>query len=166
MKELIFKSILEGLGLGAWLILVCAIGIRNGAVGMAHLYSPEVQARCVRLGLTTQDKIRKTSLRFKLCGLPIYIVYMLVCVYAINGAKGFLEGFWQMLVILWVMNLIDRFLIDEFWVGHTRAWTIPGTEDLKPYINAKDKCRKWIFGTAGTAVIAAVFSVIMMIFIH
>lgn len=37
-----------------------------------------------------------------------------------------------------VMNLIDRFLIDGVWVGHTKAWTIPGTEDLKPYITAKD----------------------------
>ena len=37
------------------------------------------------------------------------------------------------------MNLIDRFLIDGYWVGHTNAWAIPGTEDLKPYITAKDK---------------------------
>lgn len=34
--------ILEGLGLGALLVLVCAFGIRNGAVGMVHLYEPEV----------------------------------------------------------------------------------------------------------------------------
>lgn len=166
MTELIIKTILEGIGLGAWLMLVCAFGIRRGAVGMVHLYSPAVQARCVSLGLTTPERIRKTSLRFKVCGLPVYIAYVLVCVYAINGAKGFWAGFWQMLVILAVMNLIDRFLIDELWVGHTRAWTIPGTEDLKPYITAKDKCRKWLFGTLGTAVIAAALSAVMLIFIR
>ena len=166
MAELIIKTILEGIGLGAWLMLVCAFGIRRGAVGMVHLYSPAVQARCVSLGLTTPEGIRKTSLRFKVCGLPVYIAYVLVCVYAINGAKGFWAGFWQMLVILAVMNLIDRFLIDELWVGHTRAWTIPGTEDLKPYITAKDKCRKWLFGTLGTAVIAAALSAVMLIFIR
>ena len=166
MTELIIKTILEGIGLGAWLMLVCAFGIRRGAVGMVHLYSPAVQARCVSLGLTTPEGIRKTSLRFKVCGLPVYIAYVLVCVYAINGAKGFWAGFWQMLVILAVMNLIDRFLIDELWVGHTRAWTIPGTEDLKPYITAKDKCRKWLFGTLGTAVIAAALSAVMLIFIR
>ena len=66
---------------------------------------------------------------------------MLLFVYAVNGARGFLAGFWQLLVILSVMNLIDRFLVDGFWVGHTKAWTIPGTEDLKPYITAKDTCR-------------------------
>ena len=166
MTELIIKTILEGIGLGAWLMLVCAFGIRRGAVGMVHLYSPAVQARCVSLGLTTPERIRKTSLRFKVCGLPVYIAYVLVCVYALNGAKGFWAGFWQMLVILAVMNLIDRFLIDELWVGHTRAWTIPGTEDLKPYITAKDKCRKWLFGTLGTAVIAAALSAVMLIFIR
>ena len=68
-----------------------------------------------------------------------------------------------MLVILLVMNLIDRFLVDDFWVGHTNAWVIPGTEDLKPYITAKDKRKKWVFGTVGMAVIAAVLSAIMAV---
>ena len=40
---MILQTILEGLGLGALLVLVCAVGIRKGAVGMVHLYSPEVQ---------------------------------------------------------------------------------------------------------------------------
>lgn len=88
---------------------------------------------------------------------------MLICTYAVNGVSGFLEGFWQMLVILLVMNLIDRFLVDDFWVGHTNAWVIPGTEDLKPYITAKDKRKKWVFGTVGMAVIAAVLSAIMAV---
>ena len=42
---IVLQITLEGLGLGALLILICAIGIRKGAVGMVHLYSPEVQAR-------------------------------------------------------------------------------------------------------------------------
>lgn len=32
---MIWRVLLEGLGLGGLLILVCAVGIRNGAVGMA-----------------------------------------------------------------------------------------------------------------------------------
>ena len=158
--------ILEGLGLGALLILVCAVGIRRGAVGMVHLYSPEVQERCVRLGLTTPERIRRNALLFKVICVPGYIAYVLVCVYAVNGARGFLEGFWQLLVILSVMNLIDRFLIDGYWVGHTKAWTIPGTEDLKPYITAGDKAKKWLFGTVGMAVIAAVLAGSMTLFVR
>lgn len=160
------KLILEGIGLGAILSLVCAIGIRNGAVGMVHLYNQDVQERCISLGLTTREKINRNRSLFKVLCLPIYIAYVLVCVYAVNGARGFWPGFWQLLVILFIMNLIDRFLIDEWWVGHTKAWTIPGTEDLKPYITAADKRRKWTFGTVGVAVIAAILSGIMLIFIH
>ena len=166
MKELILKTVLEGLGLGVLLVLVCAVGIRKGAVGMVHLYSPEVQDRCVRLGLTTHERIKRNALLFKVICVPGYLAYVLLCAYAVNGARGFLAGFWQMLVMLSVMNLIDRFLIDDYWVGHTKAWTISGTEDLKPYITGKDREKKWLFGTVGMVVIAAVLSAIMMIFIH
>ena len=163
---MIFQTILEGLGLGTLLVLICAAGIRKGAVGMAHLYSPAVQERCVKLALTTHAKIKRNSLIFKAVCVPSYIDYVLVCVYAINGARGFVQGFWQLLVILSVMNLVDRLLVDGYWVGHTNAWTIPGTEDLKPYITAKDKQKKWLFGTAGMAVIAAALSGIMAVFIR
>ena len=161
---MLLQVLLEGIGLGVLLILVCAIGIRRGAVGMVHLYSPEVQDRCVKLGLTTREKIKRNALLFKAICVPGYIAYVLFCVYGINGAKGFLAGFWQLFVILSVMNLIDRFLVDDFWVGRTKAWTIPGTEDLKPYITTKDKAKKWLFGTVGVAVISAALAAIMMLF--
>ena len=163
---MMLNVIFEGLGLGILLILVCAVGMRNGAVGMVHLYSEEVQNRCVDAGMTTHEKIKRNSILFKLICVPGYIAYVLSFVYAVNGARGFVSGFWQMLVILSIMNLIDRFLIDDLWVGHTKAWTIPGTEDLKPYITKKDKCKKWIFGTVGMVVISAILSGIMMIFVH
>ena len=160
------RVILEGLGLGALLVLVCAAGIRKGAVGMAHLYSQEVQERCISLGLTTRERIDQHSKRLKVTCLPIYIVYVLVCVYAVNGARGFWAGFWQLFVILSVMNLIDRFLIDGWWVGHTKAWIIPGTEDLRPYISAADVRKKWMFGTVGMVVAAAVLAGVMALIIH
>lgn len=163
---MVMQVILEGLGLGALLVLICAVGIRNGAVGMVHLYSPEVQVRCEKLGLTTREKIKRNSRIFKAVCIPGYIAYVLSCVYAVNGVQGFVSGFWQMFVILSVMNLIDRFLVDDFWVGHTQAWTIPGTEDLKPYIPAAAKRKKWLFGTAGMAVISAALAGIMAIFIR
>lgn len=163
---MIGKVLLEGLGLGVLLVLVCLFGIRNGAVGMVHLYEAEVQARVVTLGLTTKEKIERNKKLFKAVCLLGYIAYVLVCVYAINGARGFLTPFWQLLVILSVMNLIDRFLIDDYWVGHTKAWTIPGTEDLKPYINAAAKRKKWLFGTVGMVVISAALAGLMLLFLH
>lgn len=150
---MLLQVILEGLGLGALLVLVCAVGIRKGPVCVVHLYSPEVQQRCVSMGLTSYEKIKRNSALFKAVCIPGYVAYVLVFIYAVNGARGFLPGFWQLLVILSVMNLVDRFLVDDYWVGHTEALPIPGTEDLKPYITAKDKRKKWTFGTAGMAVI-------------
>lgn len=51
------NTILEGLGLGALLVLVCA-------VGMVYLYSQEVQERCVQLGLTSHERIKRNGLLF------------------------------------------------------------------------------------------------------
>lgn len=85
---MVWKVLLEGIGLGALMALVCAIGIRNGAVGMVHLYSPEVQERCISTGLTTRDEINRRRTSFKLLCLPVYIAYVLVCVYAANGARA------------------------------------------------------------------------------
>ena len=160
---LAIKLILEGLGLGFLLYLICAVGICNGAIGMVHLYDKKVQNRVVRLGMTTREAIRKRSTLFKGLCIPGYFVYVIVCVYGINGTRGFLTGFWQMFVILSIMNLIDRLLIDEYWVGHTNAWIIPGTEDLRPYITKKDKQQKWIMGIAGMAVISSALAAIMAV---
>ena len=155
---MLLQVILEGLGLGTLLLLVCAVGIRKGAVGMVHLYDQKVQERCVALGLTTKEKIKRNALRFKALCIPMYLIYVLTCVYAINGANTFWDGFWQCFVILSVMNLIDRFLIDGYWVGHTKAWVILGTEELMPYISKADKHRKWLAGTVGMAVISAILA--------
>ena len=155
---MLLQTILEGLGLGALLVAVCAVGIRRGAVNMVHFYSDEVQQRCVELGLTTKEKIRQKAILLKAVCVPLYIAYVLICVYAVNGAQGFLTGFWQCLVILSVMNLIDRLGIDGYWVGRTKAWVISGTEDLMPYISKADKQKKWLFGTVGMAVFSLILA--------
>ena len=70
------KIVLEGLGLGFLLYLVCAIGIRNGAVGMVHLYDQKVQERVIELVLMTAEAIRKRSLRFRSLDHPGSISFM------------------------------------------------------------------------------------------
>lgn len=160
---MLLQTILEGLGLGALLAAVCAVGIRQGTVGMVHLYDQKVQERCIALGLTTKEKIKRNALRFKAICIPMYLVYVLICVYAINGAHTFWGGVWQCFVILSVMNLIDRLGIDGYWVGHTEAWVIPGTEDLMPYISKADKQKKWLFGTLGMAVFSLILGGIEML---
>ncbi len=48
-------------------------------------------------------------------------------------------------------------------VGHTSAWFIPGTEDLRPYITGADRRVKWLSGTVGMAVVAAVIAGVMAV---
>ena len=110
---MLLRLLLEGLGLGALLVLICALGIRKGAVGMVHLYHEDVQSRTIAQGLITKEQIRKNSLRFKRLCIPGYLAYVLVCVYALNGARGVLPGFWQLLVILSIRNVSDRLVIDD-----------------------------------------------------
>lgn len=160
---MILWTILEGLGLGALLVLMCLIGISKGAVEMVYLYRTEVQERCIANGLTTREKIKRGNLIFSIVYIVVFVAYMVVFVYVINGARGFLEVFWQVFVIAEMMNLVDRFFIDEFWVGYTKAWIIHGTEDLKPYISSKEKCQKWLIGTVGMAIVSAALSGIMLL---
>ena len=146
------KLIAEGLGLGFLLYLICAFGIRNGAVGMVHLYDKAVQERVVALGLTTAEKIRKRSVLFRSLCLPGYLIYVLLCVYAINGARGFWPGFWQGFVILSIMNLIDRFLIDDYWVGHTQGLDHPGHGGLTAVYHNKGQETEMDHGNRGDGI--------------
>ena len=158
---MIVKIVIEGVLLGALLALLCAVGIRKGAVTMVFLYHGDVQDRCVQNGLINRERIWQNRKIFKGLGIPLYFTFVLVSVYAVNGARGFWPGFWQLFAILSILNLIDRLLIDEYWVGHTKAWDIPGTEDLKPYIDRKDRIGKWLVGTVGFAVLSAILSGVM-----
>ena len=155
------KIVIEGLLLGALLVASCALGIRKGAVRLVFLYHADVQERCIRNGLITREQISRNRRLFKGLGIPVYLAFVLVSVYAVNGARGFFLGFWQSFGILSIVNLIDRLGIDGWWVGRTNAWVIPGTEDMRPYIDRKDKLGKWLVGTVGFAVLSALLAGVM-----
>ena len=86
-------SVFEGLGLGALLFVYCLIGIKDGAVGMVFLYDKKALDRCVELGLTSYEKVKKRAIIFKISGIVLYTAYVLVFAYTVNGARGFLQGF-------------------------------------------------------------------------
>ena len=158
--------IIEGIILSVCLYLICAWGIRKGAVNMVYLYEKEVQDRVIGLGMTTGEKIQAAGKRFKVFGLLFYFGYTTICVYAINGARGFLQGFLQLVGILLIMGVFDRIGIDLIWVGHTKAWIIPGTEDLMPYISVKVHVKKWIFTLFLYPAIAALISWVMSLILR
>ena len=155
--------IIEGLVICFWLLLVCVVGIANGPVGLVAFYEQEVKDRVVELGLTTKEKIKKTTaITVVAIFLPMLILPPLMA-YGINGVTGFCNGFLQMLGILMISGLFDRIFIDWWWVGRTKAWVIPGTEDLRPYIYGKTLIKKWVGTLIGFPILAAILAWIMQL---
>ena len=156
--------LIEGIVMCFLLLIVCVIGIANGPVGLVVLYEDDVQARVVELGLTTKEKLKKTMMNTCIALYAPVLILTPLMVYGINGAVGFWDGFWQMSVILWIMGIFDRIFIDWYWVGKTKAWFIPGTEDLMPYIPKKMLIVKWTFSLLGFPLIAAAIAGIVALF--
>ena len=63
------------------------------------------------------------------------------------------------------MGLFDRIFIDWYWVGKTKAWLIPGTEDLQPYIPMKVAIKKWVGTIIGYPIIAAIIAGVMTLIV-
>lgn len=155
--------IIEGIVMCFILLIICVVGIANGPVGLVVFYEQEVKDRVVELGMTTRERIKRISILTMIALFVPMIVLVPLMVYGINGARGFWNGFWQMLAILMISGLFDRIFIDWWWVGHTKAWIIPGTEDLRPYIYGKTLVRKWVGTLVGFPILAAVLAGIMQL---
>ena len=155
--------LVEGIVMCFVLLIICVVGIANGPVGLVVFYEQEVKNRVVELGLTTKEKIRKTSIITVIALFVPMLVLVPLMVYGINGAKGFWDGYWQMLAILMISGLFDRIFIDWWWVGHTKAWIISGTEDLMPYIYGKTLVRKWLGTVVGFPILAAILAGVMQL---
>lgn len=156
--------LIEGLVMCFLLLITCVIGIANGPVGLVVLYEEDVQERVVSLGLTTKERIKKSLVISSIAMFVPALVLAPAMVYFLNGARTFWEIFWQTTVVLWIMGLFDRFFIDWYWVGKTKAWEIPGTEDLKPYIPKKVMLRKWASTIIGFPLMAALSAWVITFF--
>ena len=153
--------IMEGIVLCFILLIFCVIGISNGPERFTVFYEKDVQDKAIRLGYTTKEKIKKqTIISIIVLYLPCFTLVPLMVCY-INGAKEFNQIFIQSLLIMYIMGLFDRFFVDWYWVEHTKAWDIPNTEELKPYIPKKIKIVKWLGTIVGFAIIALIIAFVM-----
>ena len=153
--------LLEGIALCFILLIFCVIGIANGPEKFTVFYEKDVQEKAIELGYTTEKQIKKqTIISIIVLYLPCFILVPYMVCY-INGAKEFSEIFIQSLLIMYIMGLFDRFFVDWYWVEHTKAWDIPNTEDLKPYIPKKMKKFNWFGTIVGFALIALIIAFIM-----
>lgn len=155
---------LEAMFMCFLMVLVCVVGIANGPVGSVYFYEPEVQKKVVELGLITEERIKKRKLIASLALFIPMLVFVPLMVYFINGVRGFFESFIQICIILLIEGLFDRIFIDWFWVCKTKAWIIPGTEELMPYVPRKTMIRKWLGTIIGMPLIAAILAGILALF--
>lgn len=136
-------------------------GYKEWGRKVCGIFEKDVQKRVVELGYTTKEAIKKSAI---ISGLALYIPFLFVIpvmVYYVNGARGFLEIFTQITAIYLISCVFDRIFIDWYWVGHTKAWLIKGTEDLMPYIPKKVQIQKWVVTLIIHPILAAIIAWIM-----
>ena len=81
-----------------------------------------------------------------------------------NGISDFWTAYVQSLILLEVMNWYDGIVIDKLWVGKSKFWIIPGTEDI-PFVQTWKQVLKkrgiltliWIIGSFIVAGLIALF---------
>ena len=119
------------------LLLFCAlftlmvkIAVSSSPLKGLFFYPKPVQERAYALGLTDREKVSRKRRRFM---IPFFLVMAAALVLIVglwNGICTFWPAYWQALLFLEVMNWYDGVVIDQLWVGHSRFWIIPGTEDI------------------------------------
>ena len=146
------------------LILFCALftlmvklAVGNNALNALYFYPKPVQERVFELDLTDKETVAKKRKHFM---IPFFLVMLalLLIIGLWNGIHDFWPAYWQALLFLEVMNWYDGFVIDRLWVGHSKLWIIPGTEDI-PFVQTWRQVLKkrgilTLIWVAGAAVVA------------
>ncbi|QFJ56414.1 hypothetical protein [Pseudobutyrivibrio xylanivorans] len=153
-----FLSIIEGIVLCFALLMVCVINIQNGPVGGVHYYEKPVQERVTEMGLITEKQIKRNLLWSAIVLMAALVIVAPLMMIYINHTNAFADGFIQLLIMYMVCGIFDRCFIDWYWVGHTKAWLIPGTEDLMPYIHKETWIKKIVLTVILYPALAALLS--------
>lgn len=147
------------------LILYCLLftamvkfAVRGGAIDGLYFYPKAVQDRAITIGLTDRETMNRKRKHFMILFYVVMLAALLLIVGLWNGVCDFQTAYWQALLFLEVMNWYDGIVIDKLWVGHSRFWILPGTEDL-PFVQTWPQVlKKRIFlsliWTAGAAIVA------------
>ena len=149
------------------LILFCAlftlmvkIGVGNNALNGLYFYPKRVREKVYALGLTDRETVAKKRKRFMTVFFAVMAAALILIIRVWNGIHSFWAAYLQALLFLEVMNWYDGIVIDRLWVGHSRFWVIPGTEEI-PFVQTWPQVLKkrgiltliWI---AGAALIAGI----------
>lgn len=107
-----------------------AYAVRGGAINGIYFYPKSVQERAIELGLTDRDAIKQKRKRFMILFYVVMLVALLLIIGVWNRVTSFRAAYLQSVLFLEVMNWYDGIIIDKVWVGYSKFWVIPGTEDI------------------------------------
>ncbi|MDO4308745.1 MAG: hypothetical protein Q4C77_18180 [Eubacteriales bacterium] len=132
-----------------------ALVTRGGAVNALFFYPKPVQERAFAIGLADRTAIGKRRKRFMVLFCLVMLGALLFIIGVWNGVRDFKTAYWQALLFLEIMNWYDGIVIDKLWVGYSKFWVLPGTEDI-PFIQTWKQVLKkrgfltliWIVGSA------------------
>ena len=138
--------------------LMVKLAVGGSALNGLYFYPKPVQEKVYALGLTDRETVARKRKHFM---IPFFLVMLSALVLIIglwNGVRRFWPAYWQALLFLEVMNWYDGVVIDRLWVGHSRFWIIPGTEEI-PFVQTWPQVMKkrgiltliWIVGAAVVA---------------
>ena len=147
------------------LLLFCAlftlmvkIAVWDNALNGLFFYPKPVQEKAFELGLVRRDTIALKRKRFMVPFFLVMGVSLVLIIGLWNGIHTFRPAYLQALLFLEVMNWYDGIVIDRLWVGHSRFWVIPGTEEI-PFVQTWPQVLKkrgiltliWLAGAAMVA---------------
>ena len=149
------------------LVLFCAlftlmvkIAVGNNALNGLYFYPKPVQEKAYELGLTDRETVAKKRKFFMTAFFAVMAAALISIIRVWNGIQSFWTAYLHALIFLEVMNWYDGIVIDRLWVGHSRFWVIPGTEEI-PFVQTWPQISKkrgiltliWI---AGAVIIAGI----------
>lgn len=160
MKMIVFQLFLFCLLFTA----LVKFAVRGGAINGLYFYPKPVQERAIAIGLTDRETMDRRRKRFMIPFMLIMLAALLLIIGVWNGVRDYKTAYLQALLFLEVMNWYDGIVIDKWWVGHSRFWILPGTEDL-PFVQTWPQVLKkrgiltmiWI---AGAAIVAGLIRLI------
>lgn len=153
------------------LILYCilftgmvAFAVRGGAIDGLYFYPKQVQERAFEIGLTDRETMKTKKKRFMTLFYIVMLLALILIIGLWNGVGDFKPAYLQSLLFLEVMNWYDGIVIDKVWVGHSKFWVLPGTEDL-PFVQTWKQVLKkrgilsliWVIGAAIVALLITLF---------
>ena len=149
------------------LILFCAlftlmvkIGVGNNALNGLFFYPKPVQEKVYELGLTDRETVAKKRKLFMTAFFAVMATALISIIRVWNGIQSFWTAYLHALIFLEVMNWYDGIVIDRLWVGHSRFWVIPGTEEI-PFVQTWPQISKkrgilTLIWLAGAVIIAGI----------